>query len=104
MSDVVNRAFFHFAFFLGLVDVAGNRVDVEGAQKLQKLVVEAHHWPLMFNDRGEHVVVHQLLGGALEKVKGAQQTTVQGLLSLGMGKFEIQQAAITFDDGQAVET
>src|SRR5215471_8012069 len=32
-----------------------------------------------------------------------EQTAVQGLLSLGVGEFEIEQAAVTFDHRQAIE-
>ena len=57
----------------------------------------------MFNDRGEHVVVDDLFGRTLEKLKGMEQAAVQGLLSLGVGEFEIEHAAVTFDHRQAIE-
>jgi hypothetical protein len=45
----VDGTFFDFAFFLRLSHVAGNRGDVEGAQELQELLIEAHQqfsfWP-----------------------------------------------------------
>ena len=103
VANIMNGAFFDFAFFLGLPDIAGHRGDVERTQELQELLIEAHHRAVMFNDRGEHVVVDQLVGCALEKFKGMQQATVQGFLSLRMGAFEIEQAAVTCDDRQARE-
>ena len=76
---------------------------MEGTQKLQELLIEAHHRSLMFNDRGEHVVVDSLFGCALEKLKGMEQGAVQGLLSLGVGECEREHAAVTFDHRQALE-
>jgi hypothetical protein len=41
--------------------------------------------------------------GALEKVEGIEETSMQGILALRVGKFEVEQAAMTFNDGQTVE-
>jgi hypothetical protein len=57
----------------------------------------------MCNDRGEHVIVDQLFGCALEKAKRPKQNAVECLLALRVGKFEVQHAAVTFDHRQAVE-
>ena len=103
VPNVVDGPFFDFAFFLRLSHVAGNRGDVEGAQKLQALLIEAHQGALMFNNRGEHVIVDQLFGCALEKAKRPEQNAVERLLALRVGKFEIQHAAVTFDHRQAGE-
>ena len=61
------------------------------------MFVEAHQGALALQHGGEHIVVDEFPGGALEKVKGIEQTLVQGLLPLGVGKFEVEQAAVAFD-------
>src|SRR5215475_12663877 len=90
MADVVHGAFFDFAFFLGLGHVAGNGGDLKGPEKFEKLLVEAHQGPMAFEDGGEHVVMYNLFGGALEEAKGIEQAAVQGFLSLGMRKLQIE--------------
>jgi hypothetical protein len=45
----------------------------------------------------------EFFGGALEKVKGVEETAVQRVLPLRVGKLQIEQAAMTFDHRQAVE-
>jgi hypothetical protein len=88
VSDIVDAAFFHFAFFLRLPHVTSHRGDLKGPQKLQELLVEPHQGSVMFNDGGEHVVMDSLFGRALEKAKGPKETAVQRLLPLRVGKFE----------------
>jgi hypothetical protein len=61
VPDIVDGALFDFACNVGLPHVTGNGGDVEGAQKLQELVVKAHHGAVMFDDRGEHIVVVMFL-------------------------------------------
>ena len=45
----------------------------------------------------------EFFGGALEKMKGMQETAVQGVLPLRVSKLQIEQAAMTFNHGEAVE-
>jgi hypothetical protein len=90
VSDVVDGAFLHFPLLLRLGHVAGNGGDVEGPQKLQKMFIETHDGALPLQHRGEHVVMDEFFGGALEKVKRMQEATVQGLLPLRVGKLQIQ--------------
>ena len=45
----------------------------------------------------------EFFGGALEKVKGIEETAVQGVLPLRVGKLQIQQTAMTLDHCQAIE-
>ena len=103
VPDVVDSAFLYLPLFLGLGDIAGDGGDVEGPQKLQKVLVETHQRALPLQDRREHVVMDEFFGGALEKMKGMQETAVQGVLPLRVGKLQIEQAAMTFNHGQAVE-
>ena len=82
--------FSHLPLFLRLGHVAGNGGDVQRPQKLQKVLVEAHQGTLPLDDSGEHVVMDEFFGSALEKVEGIQETAMQGLLPLRVGKLQIQ--------------
>ena len=99
----MDGAFLYLPLFLGLGHIAGDGGDVEGPQKGQKVFVETHQGALPLQDRGEHVVMDEFFGGALEKVKRMQEAAVQGVLPLRVGKLQIQHAAMTFDHRQAVE-
>jgi hypothetical protein len=103
MTNEVDGAFFHLALFLRLPDVAGPGRDLQGAQELEKGVVEADQRAVPFDDGGEHVVMHQGFRGAAEKNKGIKQAAMQGFLALGMRELEIEHAAVTLDDCQAVK-
>jgi hypothetical protein len=94
---------FDVAVFLGLPHVTGDRGALAGTPKLQERLVASHHGSVMFDDRGEHVVVDQRFWGALAKVKRMQQAAVPCLLSLGVSQCERQHAALTCNHGQAVE-
>src|SRR5262245_27420681 len=103
VPDIVDGPFFDLPFFLGLGHVAGQRGNLQGPQKRQKVFVEPYQGALPLQDRGEHVVMDEFFGGALEKMERLQEAAVQGLLPLRMGELQIQQAAMTFNHGQAVE-
>jgi hypothetical protein len=103
VPDIVHGAFSHLALFLRLSHVASHRLDVKRPQELQKVLVETHHRTLPLDDRREHVVMDEFFGGALEKVKGLEKAAVQGVLPLRVGKFEIQQAAMTCNHRETVE-
>src|SRR5215471_10129834 len=76
VSDIVNGAFLHLPLFLGLGPIAGDGGNLEGPQKGQKVLVEPHQRALPLQDRSEHVVMDEFFGGALEKVKGIEETAV----------------------------
>jgi hypothetical protein len=103
MTNEVDGAFFHLALLLGLPDVAGPGRDLQGAQELEKGVVEADQRAVPLDDGGEHIVMRQGFRGAAEKNKGTQQAAMQGFLALRMGELEIEHAAVTLDDCQAVK-
>ena len=103
VPDRVDGAFLHLPLFLGLGHIAGDGSNLEGPQKRQKVLVESYQGPLPLQDRGEHVVMDEFLRGALEKVKGIEETAVQGVLPLRVGKLQIQQTAMTFNHREAVE-
>jgi len=67
------------------------------------VLVEPHQGPLPLQDRGEHVVMDEFLGSALEKVAGIEEAAVQGVLPLCMRTLQIQPTAMTFNHGEAVE-
>ena len=103
VPDIVNSTFLDLPFFVGLGHIASNGSNVEGPQKRQKVLVEPHQRALPLQDCGEHVVMDKFLRGALEKVKGIEETAVQGVLPLRVGKLQIQQTAMTLDHCQAIE-
>ena len=103
IPKVMDRAFFDFPLFLGLPHMAGTGGDLERPQKRQKVVVEAHQGALALHNGGAHGVMDKFPRGALKEVKGIEETLVQGLLPLRMGKFEVEQATMPFNPGQAIE-
>ena len=52
----------------------------------------------------QHLVIgDEFFGCALEEMEGMEKAAVESLLSLGVGEFQIEEAAVAFEDGQAVE-
>jgi hypothetical protein len=67
------------------------------------VVVEAPQGALARHHGGEPVVMDTFPGGALKAVQGMEETLVQGLVPLRMGKCEGAPATMPFNHGQARE-
>jgi hypothetical protein len=103
VPDIVDGTLFHFAFLMGLADVAGPGDNPEGTKEFQKPLVEAHKRSLPLHHSGAHVVMDELAWGSLKKEKSMEKAAVKGLLSLRVGELQIEQAAVALNDRQAVE-
>ena len=103
VPDVVHGPLLHLPLFLRLRHIAGKRGDVQGPQKFQKMLVEAHQGPLPLQDRGKQVVMNELFGSAVEKVERIEEAAMPGVLPLRVRKLQREQAAMRFNHGQAVE-
>ena len=44
-----------------------------------------------------------VIGAPFEEPEGIKHAAMEGFLSLGVGELQIEEAAVTFDDGQAIE-
>jgi len=103
VADIVDHALFHFALFVGAIRVTGPGDNSEGAKEVQEGFVKADEGSDSFGDGGQHIIGDQFFGSALEETEGMEKAAVEGLLSLGMGEFQVEEAAVAFEDGQAVE-
>ena len=70
MPDIVDGAFFHLAFFLGLPGMAGFGNDLKGPQEVQKTIIKADQRAISLCDGGKHVVMDKFPGGTAKKYKG----------------------------------
>lgn len=103
VPNVVDGAFFNFSLLVGPTDVTGVRRDFKGAQEREKGLIIADDGALALGDGGGHVVEDKLFGCSAEENKGIEEASVKGLLALRVGKLEVEQPAVTFDDGKAIE-
>jgi len=102
LAEVID-AFFDFSLFLGRPDVAGVGNDLEDPQKIQEGVIETDDAAAAFRDGGHHIVEQELFRGSVKVPEGVEQSLMEGLLFLGMGKLDIKHAAVAFDDSQGVK-
>jgi len=86
----MNGAFFHFPFFVGASYIAGIRDNGKGAKELQKGFIVAYEGPVPFYNCREHIIGNEFPGGTPKKTEGVEKTPMQGLLSLGVGKFQVK--------------
>jgi hypothetical protein len=103
VSDIVDHALFHFALFLGAIRVAGPGDNGKGTEEVQEGFVKADEGSYSLGYGGQHVIGDELFGCALEETEGMEKAAVEGLLSLGVGEFQVEEAAVAFEDGQTVE-
>jgi len=103
VADIVDHALFHFALFVGAMGVAGPGDNREGAEEVQEGFVKADEGAESLGDGGQHIIGDQFFGGALKKTESVEKAAVEGFLSLGVGEFQVEGAAVAFEDGQAVE-
>jgi len=103
VPDVMDGALFHFALFMGALGIAGPGGNGKGADEVQEGPVEADEGSYSLGYGCQHVVCDDLFCGALEKAEGIEKAAMEGLLSLGVRELQVEEAAVTFDNGQAVE-
>jgi hypothetical protein len=103
VSDIVDHALLHFAFFVGAMGIAGPGDNGEGAEEVQEGFVKADEGPYSLCYGGQHVIGDQFFGCALEETESMEKAAVEGFLSLGVGELQVEEAAVAFEDGQAVE-
>jgi len=103
VSDIVDHTLFHFALFVGAIEVAGPGDNSEGAEEVQESFVKADEGSDSLGYGGQHVIGDQFFGCALEETEGMEKAAVEGFLSLGVGEFQVEEAAVAFEDSQAVE-
>jgi len=103
VSDVVDGSFLDFSLLMGLPRIAGEGGQLKRAKKVEEGFVIPDERAIPFDDGGEHIVVNQLSGGSTKEMEGIEKTAMKGLLPLGMGEIEVKQAAVTLDNGHAVE-
>ena len=103
VSDIMDHALFHFALFVGAIGVAGPGDNGQGAEEVQEGFVKADEGSDSLGYGGQHVIGDQFFGCALKETEGMEKAAVEGFLSLGVGEFQVEEAAVAFEDGQAVE-
>ena len=90
VPDVMDGALFHFSFFVGTSDIAGIGDNGKGSKELQKRFIVAYEGPVPFDNGRNHIIGDQFFGCAPEKSKSVEETPMQGLLSLRVGKFQVE--------------
>jgi hypothetical protein len=103
VADIVDDALFYFPLFVGAMRVAGPGDNGQRAEEVQEGFVKADEGSDSFGYGGQHVIGDQFFGCALEETEGMEKAAVEGFLSLGVGEFQVEEAAVAFEDGQAVE-
>jgi hypothetical protein len=103
VADIVDYALFYFALFLGAIEVAGPGDNSQRAEEVQEGLVKADEGSDSLGYGGQHIIGDQFFGCALEEAEGMEKAAVEGFLSLGVGEFQVEEAAVAFEDGQAVE-
>jgi len=99
VSDIVDDALFHFAFFVRTIGVAGPGDNSQGAQEVQEGLIEADEGSDALGYGGQHIIGDEFLGCALEEAEGMEKAAVEGFLSLGVGELQVEKAAVAFEDG-----
>jgi hypothetical protein len=85
------------------MEVAGPGDNGPGAEEVEEGFVKADEGSDSLGYGGQHIVGDQFFGCALEETEGMEKAAVEGFLSLGVGEFQVEEAAVAFEDGQAVE-
>ena len=102
MSDVADEVF-DFSLLMRLSRVGGPGDNGKGAEKVEEGVIIPDKGPFPLGNGGEHVVHHHFLGRAVHETEGTKKRTMQGFLSLGVGKLQVHEAAVGFHQGEAIQ-
>jgi hypothetical protein len=104
VPDVMDGALFHLPFFMRASDIAGIRDNGKRTKKRQKGLIEAYERPVTFYNSCEHIIGNQLSGGSLKESESVEETPMQGLLPLRVGKFQVKQPTIGFNNRHTIKS
>lgn len=79
----------------------GNKTELTG--KVEEEQIETHQGAMAFADHGFHVVEQGFAGHAFEPLKGMHVAAAEGGQRHRVGKFQVEQAAVGFDQAKDKE-
>jgi len=103
VADIMDGALFHLSFLMGASHVTGKWYGFKGQEECEEGLVEADQGAFALYDSACHIVMDQLPWGSLKEAEGIEKATMQSFLPLGVSKLQIEQSAMAFGDGHAVE-